>query len=272
MRVGMRVVGLVGIERLEAPFTSEQLADTLDAVDDAALRIDTALLFSDVRQIAAVDERRRMAREIHDGIAQELASIGYMIDDMSYRATDPDTKGALDYLRSEITRVISELRLSIFDLRSDVDATAGLGAALSEYVRQVGATSHLTVHLLLDESPQRLRTDAETELLRIAQEAVANVRKHARADNLWVTCRTAPPAALLRIEDDGLGLGPGRADSYGMEIMRERARRLNARLSVTPREGGGTVVEVAVHASPGVAPAEPTTGEGEVHAHHGPAR
>jgi len=272
MRVGLRVVGLVGMERLEAPFTAEQLDETVDAVDEAALRIDTALLFSDVRQIAAVDERRRMAREIHDGIAQELASIGYMIDDMSYRASDPETKGSLEYLRTEITRVISELRLSIFDLRSDVDATTGLGAALSDYVRQVGATSHLTVHLLLDESPQRLGTEAETELLRIAQEAVTNVRKHARADNLWVTCRTAPPAALLRVEDDGLGLGPGRADSYGMEIMKERARRLGARLTVRPREGGGTVVQVSVHAQDGASRAtDETAGEGEVHAHHGPA-
>ena len=144
----------------------------------------------------------------------------------------------MQYLRGELTRIISELRLSIFDLRSEVLASNSLGAALSDHVRTVGATSDLTVHIELDESPQRLRTEAEAELLRIAQEAITNVRKHSGAQNLWVTVRTAPPSALLRIEDDGLGLGPGRADSYGMEIMRERADRLGAGLSC-PRGTAG---------------------------------
>jgi signal transduction histidine kinase len=246
LRVGVRVVGLVGIERLSGAYGQDELAAATAVVDEAALRIETAMLFSEVRQIATAEERRRLAREIHDGIAQELASLGYVMDDLSYRAADDDQREAMQYLRGELTRIISELRLSIFDLRSEVLAGNSLGAALSEHVRTVGATSHLTVHIELDESPQRLRTDAETELMRIAQEAITNVRKHASADTLWVTVRTAPPSAFLRIEDDGLGLQPGRADSYGMEIMKERAARLGASLEVTPREGGGTVVEVAL--------------------------
>jgi signal transduction histidine kinase len=257
LRVGVRVVGLVGVERLEGPFLPDELETAAEVVDEAALRIETALLFSEVRQIATAEERRRMAREIHDGIAQELASLGYVIDDMSYRVADDEQRESMQYLRGELTRIISELRLSIFDLRSEVLASNSLGAALSDHVRTVGATSDLTVHIELDESPQRLRTEAEAELLRIAQEAITNVRKHSGAQNLWVTVRTAPPSALLRIEDDGLGLGPGRADSYGMEIMRERADRLGAGLSVSPREGGGTVVEVTMGTlrSPG----EPST-------------
>ena len=196
------------------------------------------------------------------------------MDDMAYRATDDEQRESLQYLRSELTRMISELRLSIFDLRSEVLATTGLGAALSDHVRTVGATSDLTVHLELDESPQRLRTEAEAELLRIAQEAVTNVRKHSGAQNLWVTVRTAPPSALLRIEDDGLGLGAGRADSYGMDIMRERADRLGAALTVSPREGGGTVVEVALGTlgSGAARPKKPETTEGGARVHDGAAR
>jgi len=246
LRVGVRVVGLVGVERLDGPFQPDELATAAEVVDEAALRIETALLLAEVRQIATAEELRRMAREIHDGIAQELASLGYVIDDMSYRMADDEQRESMQYLRGELTRIISELRLSIFDLRTEVLASNSLGAALSDHVRTVGATSDLTVHIELDESPQRLRTEAEAELMRIAQEAITNVRKHSGAQNLWVTVRTAPPSALLRIEDDGLGLGPGRADSYGMEIMRERADRLGAGLSVSPRDGGGTVVEVSM--------------------------
>ena len=77
--------------------------------------------------------------------------------------------------------MVADLRLSIFDLRSDVSATNGLGSALSDYVRQVGAKSDLTVHLTLNEAATRLSPAVEGELLRIAQEAITNARKHASA-------------------------------------------------------------------------------------------
>ena len=82
--------------------------------------------------------------------------------------------------------------------------------------------------------------------MRIAQEAITNARKHAGARNLWVRCSVAPPSALLAVEDDGKGLGRARVDSYGLEIMQERAERVGADLSVGPRDGGGTVVEVVL--------------------------
>jgi signal transduction histidine kinase len=271
LRVGVRTFGLVGMERTEAPFTEEQLTQATELVAEASLRLETALLFSEVRSIATAEERRRLAREIHDGIAQELASLGYAVDDLSYRASDEQQREQLQELRHELTRIISELRLSIFDLRSEVQPTMGLGAALSDYARQVGATSPLTIHLVLDESPNRLRSDTEAELLRIAQEAITNVRKHARARNLWVTCRIAPPAALLRVEDDGEGLGTGRSDSYGLEIMRERALRIGAQLNVGPRAEGGTVVDVVI----GSGLDRPPTGdadEGRAGAYDGAAR
>jgi signal transduction histidine kinase len=266
LRVGVRVIGVMGLERPEAPFAPSELREAEDVVAEASLRIETALLFAEVRQIATAEERRRLAREIHDGIAQELASLGYVMDDMAYRAGTDEQRQALQSLRADLTRIISELRLSIFDLRSEVHVSTGLGAALSDYVRTVGASSDLTVHLVLDESPHRLRTEAEAELLRIAQEAITNVRKHARAENLWVTCRIRPPNAMLRIEDDGLGLRRARADSYGMEIMRERARRLGADLVVTDRDGGGTVVSMTMGEPQQVPPSESaSTGGAHVH-------
>jgi signal transduction histidine kinase len=106
--------------------------------------------------------------------------------------------------------------------------------------------SHFTVHLVLDESPTRLSIDAETELLRIAQEAITNARKHANAQNLWVTCSVNPPQAVLRIEDDGKGLGAPRDDSFGLEVMRERAERVGAQITVSNRAQGGTQVEVTL--------------------------
>ncbi len=235
---------MIGIERGSAPWPAHDLVAAQDMADQAALRLDTAALFSELRSLATAEERRRVAREIHDGIAQDIASIGYLVDDLAARSKNEEDAAELTVLRDRLTTIVNELRLSIFDLRSDVSPSAGLGTALSAYVRSVGAEAKLTVHLVLDESANRLAIDVETELLRIAQEAVTNARKHARARNLWVTVRIDPPRAFLRIADDGAGLGTPRTDSYGMEIMGERAARLGALLSIRNRVGGGTVVEI----------------------------
>ena len=246
LTVGTRTIGVVAVERRGKWELAEPADELMPLVEEAALRIETALLFSEVRSIATADERRRLAREIHDGVAQELAFFGYMLDDLAARSTQPDVRAELVDLRGQVTRVVGDLRLSIFELRSDVQTDAGLGAALSDFVRSIGASSAMTVHLVLDESHIRLPVATETELLRIAQESVNNARKHAGAENLWVVCQVRPPAARLVIEDDGAGLGPGRADSYGLQIMQERAASLGATLSLTEREGGGTRVEVTL--------------------------
>ncbi len=257
IRIGDRITGLLGIETDQVEAYDEACrADIAELVSNAALRLETGVLFDQIRELATTEERRRLAREIHDGIAQELASLGYIIDEISAVAAEvgqPDIVEDLAGLRQEMSRIVKELRLSIFDLRSEVDRFGGLGAALSEYIRTIGTTSGFTVHLTLDESSRRLPAETEAELLRIAQEAINNARKHAGADNLWVTCRIHPPDAELVIEDDGAGLGPGRADSYGLEIMKERAARTRAMLEIRPRNPRGTYVGVRV-GLPGGAP------------------
>lgn len=251
LRVGSRMVGVV---LLDGPVThghQRHIAErVMREVDDVALRLETALAFDEVRALATVEERSRLAREIHDGIAQEIASLGYLVDDLRSESDHSSMQERLADLRAELTRVVNELRLSIFDLRTGVGTGVSLGTALSDYVQQVGARSNMTVHLTLDEAPTRLRTEVETELLRIVQEAVTNARKHASAENLWVDCRVHPPFASVRVRDDGTGLGSARADSYGLRIMQERAARIDAVIDISDNgeTGSGTVVTVNVGA------------------------
>jgi signal transduction histidine kinase len=251
LRMGDRTFGLVALEADRRPVS---VTPAMDLVNEAALRLETALLFGEVRSIATSEERRRLAREIHDGIAQELASLGYAVDDLVAEASASEDgkrrnsavpiSDILRKLRGEITRMVSELRLSIFDLRSEVQAQVGLGSALSDYVRAVSVGTTFSVHVILDEAPDRLPIAVEAELLRIAQEAITNARKHAKAEHLWVTCRVDPPFAHLRVEDDGNGLGSKRHDSFGLEVMRERAARLGGQLTIGSREPHGTFVDV----------------------------
>lgn len=246
LRVGSRMIGVALVDSPH-PMILEDTHTLMGLVDEHALRLDAALTFDEIRSFATMEERQRLAREIHDGIAQEIASLGYVVDDLTAQATSAGQARKLRELRTELTRVVSELRLSIFDLRSEV--SAGLGSALSDYVRQVGSRSGMTVHLTLDVSPNRLRTEVETELLRIAQEAITNARKHSAAKNLWVDCRISPPAARIRVIDDGIGMSTGREDSYGLKIMRERAARIGATLDIqrsAPNSDRGTCVIVTV--------------------------
>ena len=245
LRVGARIIGVVVVECATPPSPSV-LASLQHDLDQHSLPLDTALVFDEIRTIATADERRRLAREIHDGIAQEVASLGYVVDELVATAEDGQQRNGLRSLRRELTRVVSELRLSIFDLRSEVTASTGVSAALSEYVRQVGTKAGMTVHLSSNEAPQRLRTEVETEMLRIAQEAVTNARKHSGAKNLWVTLAVDPPHGTLTVTDDGYGLGAARSDSYGMKIMRERAQRIGADLTIASRPEGGTIVDVTL--------------------------
>lgn len=245
LRAGTRCIGLVITESAAAPLP--QILNTLmREVDDHAVRLDAALLFDEVRSLATVQERYRLAREIHDGIAQEIASLGYILDDLTATSTSPAQRTKLVGLRRELSRVVSELRLSIFDLRTEV--SAGLGSALTDYVREVGARSGLTVHTTLDVAPSRLRPDVETELFRIAQEAITNARKHSGARNLWVDCMIKPPVAIISVRDDGSGLGKARDDSFGIKVMQERADRINGALTIDtgPLSGFGTQVTVTV--------------------------
>ncbi len=95
----------------------------------------------------------------------------------------------------------------------------------------------MTVHTTLDVAPTRLRSEVETELFRIAQEAITNARKHSAAQNLWVDCRIRPPLGTITVRDDGNGLGKARDDSFGIKVMRERAERINATLEISSGTG-----------------------------------
>ena len=251
---GVRTIGLVILEAdVSNAYPSSVVFDVTGVTEPAAIRLEAALLFDDVRSLATNEERQRLAREIHDGVAQELVMVGYGIDNA--QATLPEgaeeTAEELRTLRNEVTRVITELRLSLFELRSEVDRNGGLAAAIAEYARTLGTSAGLRVHFTFDESTARLPAATEAELLRIAQEAITNARKHAGASNLWVTCTVDPPYAEIEVSDDGKGFADDRPDGrYGLTIMAERAERIRGRLKITPRHPSGTTVAVVL-GSPG---------------------
>ncbi|HYF72210.1 MAG TPA: sensor histidine kinase, partial [Nocardioides sp.] len=214
----------------------------------SVVRLDTALLFETLRDRATARERQRLAREMHDGLAQDIASLGYLVDAI---AADPGTTeqaARVEALRQRITAVVAEVRRSVATLRTAVGESASLGEALGSLARQLTESSGIPVHVTLDERETRLRPEVEAELFRIAQQALTNAVQHAGASAIDVHCRVRPPRAVLIVRDDGTGLGPARPDSYGLEIMRERAALIGGRLDVHPQRPHGTSITVRVPA------------------------
>jgi signal transduction histidine kinase len=211
-------------------------------LEPTAVHLDTALLFSSFRDAATTDERRRLAREMHDGIAQEIASVGYLVDGIAAQPSSSAQAAQLRVLRERITRVVGEVRRSVQSLRTEVGANDSLGTAIAGLARHLSDSSGIPIRVSVDERTTRLRTEVEAELLRIAQEAMTNAVRHSRAASIAVRCRVEAPSAEIVISDDGRGLGPRRSDSHGIEIMHERARLVGAELTIADAVPHGTMV------------------------------
>ncbi|WP_101524126.1 sensor histidine kinase [Nocardioides houyundeii] len=209
-----------------------------------ALRLDTAQLFTAFRDAAMSDERRRLAREMHDGVAQDIASMGYVVDALIGSAASPAQEAALQQLRAMITSVVGEVRRSVMTLRTQAGSSESLGAAIATLARHLSDVSGIPIKVTVDERTSRLRHEVEAELLRIAQEAMNNAVKHSAAQLIDVHCRVQAPAAEIVVSDDGQGLQTGRHDSHGLSIMKERAALIGGILEVSSSPVRGTRVSV----------------------------
>jgi signal transduction histidine kinase len=198
-------------------------------------------------------ERARLAREIHDTLAQGLVGISSQLDAVAMcMPKDPgQARRYLDLARKMARHSLTEARRSVMDLRASVLEGQDLAAALQSGTAQwiEGSNVELSIDVSGPENP--LSQDMEQHLLRIAQEAVTNVLKHAGASRIWIKLHTEARKIYLRIVDDGRGFEQQDVFSdlgghFGLIGMRERAERLGGELRLQSRPGEGTQVEVTV--------------------------
>lgn len=241
---------VAGLLSTEADFQVEDVERSILALGvqlrGKAVQLDTALLFSDFRDLASADVRQRLAREMHDGVAQDIASLGYLVDALAAKPSSDKQAEQFAMLRGRITRIVAEVRQSVLTLRTSVGESQSLGAAIGSVARHLSESSGVPIQVRLDERSTRLRPEVEAELFRIAQEAMNNAIKHAQCRSIDVACHVHAPDALITVCDDGRGLQEARSDSHGLKIMRERARLVDADLSIEDRPTGGLMVSVRV--------------------------
>lgn len=229
-----RAMALLALETRDPDaFPPAVISRVVTYAEGNTLRLQTALAFEALRSAASVEERERLAREMHDGVAQDLVALGFALDALQRRAEPLDaTLGAdVGRLRSRVSGLVSDIRLSITDLRGSVTPTRGLGSALGAYLRSAGAGTGLAVHLSLRESGFRLPADSEVELLRIAKELIGAARR-ARATNLWVELNADPPSAELVVRHDA----PTGVVADDVGVLEQRAARVGGRVT-SARDG-----------------------------------
>lgn len=214
----------------------------------AALAIENARLYEDVRSLAAVQERERLAREMHDGLAQALALLQLKLERTHERVVQDGRAPTAEELRDIVgltEHVYEEVRQSIFGLRAMVSRGLGLIPTLTEYLREYSIESGILVELeVANGQPIVLAPASEVQLVRIVQEALTNVRKHARATHAWVRLQRQESWLQVIIEDNGQGCEPVALASpdrrhLGHQTMRERAEGLGGRLEIDTAPGRG---------------------------------
>lgn len=254
---GPETMGLLGIGCAAVRgFDADEVETLASLANQATIALEHARLEARLRELAVVEERERIARELHDGIAQVL---GY-VNTKSQAVDEYLAAGRVDEARTNVAdlgaaarAVYVDVRESILGLRGPIAPGQGLGSAVAAYAGRAAAASTFALDLRIDEPARDLRLDpdAEAHVYRIVQEAMTNVRKHASAKRVRVEMAVRDGQLLLRIEDDGRGLPAGApagaVPHYGVRTMRERAAAIEGRLEVTDAIGGrGTVVSLDV--------------------------
>ena len=212
------------------------------------------------RQAGVLEERARLAREIHDTLAQGFASVVTQLE-AAGGVLREDPGRAEHHIREaeEVARAsLAEARSLVWALRPDAIATAGLAAAIGRLATAPGTRGEPVVEVEISGRARPLHPDVEVALLRAAQEALANARRHAGASHVTLTLTYFDDAVNLDVVDDGRGFEPeavgpgGPGGGFGLRGMRERAQHLGGQLTVESAPGEGTAVTIAL---PAIAPA-----------------
>jgi nitrate/nitrite-specific signal transduction histidine kinase len=250
LRAGSLVLGVLDVQsERRQPFTEIDRTVLESLAAQAAIAIENARLAERSHEMAVLEERTRIARDLHDAVSQTLWTAGLIADVLPelWRSNRAEGQRSLIQLQQLTHGALAELRMLLLELRPAALASADLGALLRHLADGTTSRKRLAMRVCVDGQVE-LPVDVKIGLYRIAQEAVSNAVKHACATRVAITLETQGDAILLRIEDNGGaretsgGLAPG--PGLGLDIMSERAESIGGRMQVERTEEGGTRVQV----------------------------
>jgi signal transduction histidine kinase len=258
IRRGGHVVGALMVGNLTlSQFGDDQVRLLTGLASQAAIAIENAGLYEQTGALATLKERERIAREMHDGLAQALGYVHMQLGTLEAR-TSPEgydgIRGELREIKKVVGEAYEEIRQSIFGLRTMVSRGLGFIPTLTEYLHDFSQQSGIAVDLEIgDDRAIRFSPDVEVQLVRIIQEALANIRKHAGGRHAVVRFDVEGNRYCVTVRDDGHGFEPGKIPEegcrhFGLQTMRERAEGIGGTLEIDAAPGKGTKVMVRLPA------------------------
>jgi signal transduction histidine kinase len=220
--------------------------------DHAAVAMHNALLYEQAQQAAALEERHRLARDLHDSVTQSLFSMSLLAQVLPalWTAQPDEATRSLDELRRLSKEALAEMRALLFQLRPVALEEEGLVEALRRHIESLQRRDGPTLTFTAAGGDARMPLTVEEALFRIANEAVGNALKHAHARNIGVTLNIHDGIATLTVRDDGRGFDPvahqTQPGHLGLPGMRERVAALGAALTIESAPGAGTTVAVRI--------------------------
>jgi signal transduction histidine kinase len=249
-----RIIGGMGVAHEMRNYFTQHHADlALSVANQAAITMVNTELNKQAQALAVLEERQRLARNLHDAINQSLFSAG-LIAEVLPRLWDRDqaeARRSLEDLRKLTRGAMAEMRALLAELRPSTLIDAELGDLLVLLANAFTGRTNIPVNVTVD-GQGLLPADVQVAIYRICQEAFNNIAKHAAANKVEIQFRHADHGIELRIHDNGLGFDPDQTTSghYGLSMMRERAEGVGAQLSITSRPGGGTKLLLGWRQSP----------------------
>ena len=247
-----QVLGMLSLAHRQIGYYEEKDAQLAqDFANQAAIAMHNAELYQQAQKTAVADERSRIARELHDSVTQAIYSVTLYADATRLALKDGEldiVAENLNELRAMAREAMLDMRLLIFELRPPVLEEEGLVIALQTRLEAVEARSgvHADFHT---NGERRLPLPLEIELYRIAQEALTNVVKHARAKQVNITLRFDEAQVCLEIADDGVGFDTavGHSGGMGLRGIQERVEKIGGDLLVQSTPGQGTILRITVN-------------------------
>jgi signal transduction histidine kinase len=239
------------------PFTEQDQNVVEMFAAHAAVAIENARLQRQSQQFAIMQERERFGMNLHDGVIQSIYALGLLLDDAHHRADDEPAlaKERIGQTVHGLNEVIRDIRSYIMDLRPQRFEGRSLAEGMDELARTFSANAALTVALEVDaKAAARATPQQAAELLHITQEALANIQKHASADQVHVTFARTGGRLYLAIDDNGKGFDVFRTASksqgHGLRNMQERVRALDGEFEIESESNRGTRILLSLPVTP----------------------
>ena len=244
-----RVIGAIGVAHKERNFFTDHQANlALTVANQAAITMVNAELYENAQTLAALQERQRLARNLHDAVNQSLFSAGLIAEVLPrlWERSPDEGRQSLEDLRRLTRGAQADMRLLLAELLPSTLTDAELGDLLRLLGNALSGRTNIPINVSVV-GEGKLPPDVQVTLYRLCQEGVNNIARHAGASQVDIQLEFATGGVEIRIRDDGRGFDPQKtpAGHYGLKMMRERAAAIGAKLSITSQPKRGT--EIVIH-------------------------